>query len=132
MDDFMTPTTFKRRALPLTFAAAAAGTALTTTPTLAASSTTYKGTTVDDRWGTVQVSVVVKKKKITNVKTAYAVHTPRSQFITTDALPQLKQEVLQAQSANIQLVSGATDVSQAYVRSLQSAVKKAIKARALK
>ena len=37
-------------------------------------------------------------------------------------------EALQAQSANIQLVSGATDVSRAFVQSLQSAIMAALKA----
>lgn len=120
---------------PVTFAAIAASSILSSTPTLAASSakaTTYKGPTENDRWGTVQVSIVVKNKKITNVKTSYSAHTPRSQFITVNALPQLRREVLQAQSANIQLVMGATDVSQAYATSLQAAVNKAIKAKVLK
>jgi uncharacterized protein with FMN-binding domain len=119
----------------LTFAAVAAGSALASSPALAASSAksvTYKGSTVDERWGTIQVSIVVKNKKITNVKATVSDHTPRSNVITSNALPQLKQEVLQAQSANIQLVSGATDLSQGYITSLQSAVNKAIKAKALK
>jgi uncharacterized protein with FMN-binding domain len=111
----MISTTLRRRALPLTFAAAAAGGVLASSPALAATSTkaTYKGPAVDERWGTVQISVVVKSKKITGVKAAVSVHTGRSQFITDQALPVLKQEVLQAQSANIDTVSGATDLSDA-------------------
>jgi uncharacterized protein with FMN-binding domain len=118
----------------LTLAAMAAGGAVSTQHALAAStskSVTYKGPTVEERWGTVQVSIVVKSKKITNVKATYNVETPRSEFITSNALPQLKQEVLQAQNVNIDLVSGATDLSQAYITSLQSAVKKAVKAKVL-
>ena len=127
-------TSLKRRALPLTFAAVAAGGALSSSPALAASRTTsatYKGPTVDMRWGTVQVSIVVKNKKITNVKSAVDIHTGRSQFINDQALPLLKQEVLQAQSTNIDTVSGATDTSDAYFTSLQSAVKKAVAAKKL-
>jgi uncharacterized protein with FMN-binding domain len=75
--------------------------------------------------------VVVKSKKITNVKTVYFAHTGRSQMIEDRALPLLKQEVLQVQSANIQFVSGATDTSEAYATSLQAAVSKALKARTL-
>ena len=128
----MTHTSLKRRALPLTFAAVTAGSLLSTAPALAATTaTTYKGATADMRWGTVQVSIVVKNKKITNVKTSYYVHTDRSEFITSNALPMLKQEVLQAQSASIDAVSGASDTSEAYITSLQSAVKKAIKAKKL-
>jgi uncharacterized protein with FMN-binding domain len=130
----MTHTSRKSRALSLTIAAMAAGSVISSQHALAApaaKSVTYKGSTVDERWGTVQVSVVVKNKKITNVKAAYSVDTSRSELITSNALPQLKQEVLQAQNANVQLVSGATDLSQAYVTSLQSAVKKAHKSKAL-
>ena len=128
----MTDTSLKRRAVPLTFAALAAGGVLTSAPALAATPTTFKGSTAGERWGTVQVSVVVKSKKITNVKATVSVHTGRSQFITDQALPLLKQEVLQAQSASIDTVSGATDLSDAYITSLQAAVNKARAAKALK
>jgi uncharacterized protein with FMN-binding domain len=127
----MTNTALKRRVLPIGFAALAAGGALTSSPALAATSITYKGATYSNRWGTAQVSIVVKNKKITNVKASVSDHTSRSQFIVDQALPLLKQEVLQAQSASVDTISGATDISQAYIASLQSAVKKAIKARAL-
>ena len=48
----------------------------------------------------------------------------RSQFIMSQSLPMLRQEFLSAQSANIQMVSGATYTSQAFVQSLQSALLK--------
>jgi uncharacterized protein with FMN-binding domain len=121
----------KRTALPLALAAAGAGSVLAASPALAAPSTTYKGATESYRWGTIQVSVVVKNKKITNVKSVYVPHTGRSQFIEDNAVPVLKQEVLQAQSISIDTVSGATDTSYAYASSLQSAVQKAVKAKAL-
>jgi uncharacterized protein with FMN-binding domain len=98
----------------------------------AAKSVTYKGPAVEMRWGSVQVAIVTKSKKITNVKATYDVHSGRSEFITGDALPLLKQEVLQAQSADIDGVSRATDTSEAYIESLQAAVNKARKAKALK
>jgi uncharacterized protein with FMN-binding domain len=87
-----------------------------------------------DRWGTVQVTIVVKtttlttgKKKqltraITDVRAAYQVHTDRSQFIMSQALPLLRQEVLTAQSANVQMISHASDTSDAFLQSLQAAV----------
>lgn len=124
-------TSLVHRALPLTVAAVAATGLLTPSPSLAATSVTYKGSAVDFRWGTMQVSIVVKNHKITNVKPAYSVHTDRSELITGNALPLLKQEVLQAQSASIDTVSRATDTSEAYITSLETAVKKAIKAKAL-
>jgi uncharacterized protein with FMN-binding domain len=98
---------------------------------LAATKHNYKGPTESYRWGTVQVSVVVKSKKITNVKTAYIPDTGRSQFIEDRAVPLLKQEALSAQSSDIQYVSGATDTSEAYITSLQAAVNKAHKAKTL-
>jgi uncharacterized protein with FMN-binding domain len=49
-------------------------------------------------------------------------------MINDQAVPILRSEALQAQSANIQLVSGATDVSRAFVQSLQSAIMAALKA----
>lgn len=129
----MTQISLKHRALPATFAAMTAGSMLLTAPTLAANTakTTYKGSAAEMRWGTVQVSVVVKNKKITNVKATVDIHTDRSQFINDQALPLLKEEVLQAQSVAIDTVSGATDTSEAYIASVQSAVKKAIRAKKL-
>jgi uncharacterized protein with FMN-binding domain len=95
---------------------------------------TYTGPAAQaDRWGTVQVTIVVKtttattgKKKtvthkITDVKSSYAVHTDRSQFIMTQALPMLRQEVLTAQSANVQMIGNATNTSEAFLQSLQAA-----------
>jgi uncharacterized protein with FMN-binding domain len=90
-----------------------------------------------DRWGTLQVTIVVRKttigKKVTRKITAVSVpiypnHTDRSLFINTNALPTLKSEALRAQSARINLVSGATDTSDAFAQSLQSAILKAKRA----
>jgi uncharacterized protein with FMN-binding domain len=93
------------------------------------------------QWGSLQVTIVVRKtttttgtkKKVTRKMTAIAVptspnHTNRSVYINQTALPILKAEALRAQSANINLVSGATDSSDAFAQSLQSAILKAKKA----
>jgi len=89
------------------------------------------------RWGDVQVLVVVKKttttnlttkkktvkRKITSVKVpVYPDHTGRSVFISQQALPYLIQETIQAQSATIDMISGATFTSIAFQQSLQSAL----------
>ena len=50
---------------------------------------------------------------------------PRSSQISQYAEPYLRQSVLQAQSAAIDMVSGATYTSQAYAQSLQSALDQA-------
>ena len=89
-----------------------------------------------DRWGYVQVTLVVKKtttivgthktikRRITAVKVpVYPNHTDRSVFINQQALPWLEQEVMQAQfNANINMVSGATATSYGFVQSLQFAI----------
>ena len=93
-----------------------------------------------DRWGDLQVTIVVRKtttiigtkKKVTRRITAVSVptypdHTDRSIYINQTALPILKSEALRAQSANINMVSGATDSSDAFAQSLQSAILKAKK-----
>jgi uncharacterized protein with FMN-binding domain len=94
-----------------------------------------------DRWGNLQVTIMVRKtttitgtkKKVTRRITAVSVpvypnHTDRSVFINQNALPVLKSETLRAQSANINMVSGATDTSYGYEQSLQAAILKAKKA----
>jgi uncharacterized protein with FMN-binding domain len=91
-----------------------------------------------DRWGNLQVTIVVRKttttvngkKKVTRKLTGLSVptypnHTDRSVYINQNALPILKSEALQRQSASINLVSGATDTSYAFAQSLQAAILKA-------
>ena len=91
---------------------------------------------VADRWGYVEVTLTVKKttttvgthktvkRKITGVAVPiYPNHTDRSIFINDQAVPWLKQEVLQAQfNPNIQMVGGATATSYAFQQSLQAAL----------
>ena len=86
-----------------------------------------------DRWGTVTVNVTLRTITVAGKKTrtyvdlggSYTYHTDRSQYIMSQSLPLLRQEFLQAQSPNVQMVSGATYTSQAFVQSLQSALAKA-------
>jgi uncharacterized protein with FMN-binding domain len=102
--------------------------------TTAAKSVTYGGRTVPARqWGTVTVNVTLQTtgsgraaaRKFTDLGGGYTYHTSRSQFIMSQALPILRQEFLAAQSGRIQMVSGATYTSEAFVQSLQSALLKA-------
>jgi len=86
-----------------------------------------------DRWGTVTVNVKVRTttvgKKVTrrylDLGGSFTYHTSRSQFIMSQALPQLRQEFLTAQKADVQAISGASYTSQAFEQSLQSALLKA-------
>jgi len=92
----------------------------------ASGSTTVTGTAADTRWGPVQVRLTVAAGKITDVT---VVEQPdgngRDQQINARALPVLVQETLDAQSAQIDMVSGATVTSDGYVESLQSALDQA-------
>jgi uncharacterized protein with FMN-binding domain len=92
---------------------------------------TVKGPIEDTRWGPIQAVLKIKNKKITKVKIGTQPENPRSEFIQSQAVPILVHETLQAQSAVIDEVSGATDISQGYIASLQSAIKKAQKTKLL-
>jgi uncharacterized protein with FMN-binding domain len=84
---------------------------------------TYTGSTAGTRWGDVQVAITVVNGKITNVAVpVYPSGNGRDQEINAGALPTLVQETLQAQSASINTVSGATVTSDGYLQSLQSAL----------
>jgi uncharacterized protein with FMN-binding domain len=69
----------------------------------------------------VQVQLTVANGKIT---AANDVQQPEDS-IAANAVSQLNSEVLTAQSANIQAVSGASYTSQGYIQSLQQAVDQA-------
>ena len=87
---------------------------------------TVTGSVAQTRWGPVQVAITVSNGKITAVSVPeYPSGNGRDQQINAGALPVLKQETLSAQSANIDMVSGATVTSDGYVTSLQSALDQA-------
>ena len=91
--------------------------------TAAGGGKTYTGSTAQTRWGPVQVTITVVEGKITDVGVpVYPTENPRDQEINAYALPILRQEVLAAQSAKIDAVSGATVTSDGYVESLQAAL----------
>lgn len=81
------------------------------------------GAPVDTPYGPVQVQITVRAGKIVR---ADAIDYPqgggRSQEINGYAIPQLDNETVQAQSAQIDTVSGATYTSDGYRSSLQSAL----------
>ena len=89
-------------------------------------SSTVTGAVADTRWGPVQVQLTVQNKKITNVSVIqYPNGNGRDQEINATALPVLVQETISAQSAKIDMVSGATVTSDGYLNSLQSALDQA-------
>jgi len=84
---------------------------------------TYKGNTVQTRFGPVQVQITVANGKITDVTALQLTNTDgKSIQISNRAAPLLRSKVLAAQSANVQTVSGATITSDAYLTSLQAAL----------
>ena len=92
----------------------------------AASAVAVTGDSTSTRWGPVQVQISVENGTITDVNVVdYPSGNGRDQQINARALPILVQETLDAQSANIDMVSGATVTSEGYVGSLQSALDQA-------
>jgi uncharacterized protein with FMN-binding domain len=97
------------------------------TPTAVAgkASGTFTGNAFNTPYGTVQISLTVQNGTITDVKELQMPFDRRlSQQISQVAGPMLVKQVLQAQSANIQGVSGASYTSYGFYESLQSALAK--------
>ena len=85
---------------------------------------TVVGPAVNYNFGVLSVSVTVSGNKITKVGIASLDDggNQRSQFIDQQSIPILEQETMQAQSANIQGVSGASYTSAGFQQSLQAAL----------
>lgn len=100
------------------------GSAVSTTTT-APSSKTATGAAEETRYGVVQVRVTVSSGRITGVETVELTATDaHSEQINAQAVPELRSQVLSAQSGQIDGVSGATFTSEGYEASLQSALDK--------
>jgi uncharacterized protein with FMN-binding domain len=102
------------------------------TPAVSSSSTgsykdgTYTGSVANAYYGNVQVQAVISGNKLTDVQfLQYPNDNPNSQYINQQATPYLKQEALQAQSAQVNGITGATLTSQAFTQSLSSALSQA-------
>ena len=86
----------------------------------------YTGAEADAQWGYVQVKITVQNGKLTNVQfLEYPNHRDRSVEINNYAMPQLTSEAIQAQSAQVDVISGATDTSEAFIQSLGDALSQA-------
>ena len=106
--------------------ASPAATAPATTATTTGGVRQIVGDPEDNPYGTVQIRLTVSGGKITDVATLQSPSDRgRSAEIAREALPLLRQEVLKAQSAQIDVVSGASYDSQGYAQSVQSALDKA-------
>jgi len=87
---------------------------------------TYKGPTVDAYYGYVQVEADVQNGQIADVKfLQYPSDRRTSQRINSIAMPYLTTEAIQAQSASVDIISGATLTSEAFAQSLQAALQNA-------
>ena len=86
----------------------------------------FTGADAPNRYGDVQVKVIIKSGRITDVQ---AIQLPydrqRSAEISQQAGPLLHDEVIQAQSAQIDTLGGATYTSESYAQSVQSALDQA-------
>ncbi|GHF31798.1 uncharacterized protein with FMN-binding domain [Amycolatopsis bartoniae] len=84
---------------------------------------TFTGGAADTRYGPVQVRITISGGRITDAQAVqYPQESGRDVRINSTAVPELDQETLQAQSARIDTVSGATYTSEGYQQSLQSAI----------
>jgi outer membrane biosynthesis protein TonB len=89
----------------------------------AATTRTINGAAADTRYGPVQVQIKVSGNRIVSSDAiVYPTNERRDREINDYAVPQLNDETVQAQSANIDTVSGATYTSDGYRQSLQSAI----------
>jgi len=113
-----TPKATKKPTVKKTTAAPAPPPTTTAPPPPPKPSGTFSGQAVDTNYGPVQVTITVSDGKITNADG----QDEGGSGIGQNAIPQLDQEAVQAQSANIQGVSGATYTSQGYIQSLQQAI----------
>lgn len=100
-----------------------------TTPAAASSGLldgSYQGVSTSTRWGPVQVQITVSGGSVTDVQAIDYPHQNGEDLqINSYAIPRLTTEALAAQSAQIDMVSGATVTSRGYIASLQSALDQA-------
>ncbi len=86
----------------------------------------YTGNAADAYYGNIQVKVIISGGKITDVVFLDYPHDRGTSIeINSQAMPYLKQEAIQVQNANVDIISGATDSSLAFRQSLQTALNQA-------
>ena len=87
---------------------------------------TYTGSSVDVFYGFVQIQAVIKNGKLASVNfLRYPNDRDTSRQINAQAMPILNSEAIQAQSATVSGVSGASDTSAGFVQSLGEALAQA-------
>jgi len=81
----------------------------------------YKGDSVSDPYGAVRVSITVADGRITKATATYP-EDGNSGVVNEPAVPKLNEWTVKNQNAKLDTVSGATYTSDAYRKSLQSAI----------
>lgn len=86
----------------------------------------YTGSTADAFYGNIQVRTTITSGRISKVDfLQYPNDRGNSIQINQYAMPILEQEAIAAQSSSVDIVSGATDTSQAFIQSLSSTLSQA-------
>jgi uncharacterized protein with FMN-binding domain len=86
----------------------------------------YTGPAADAYYGLVQLQAVFENGRLSAIKILqYPSDRRTSVYINRQALPLLRDEAVAAQSAKVDIVSGATLTSRAFIRSLGGALKQA-------
>lgn len=87
---------------------------------------TYTGPVTDAYYGRMQIQAIVRGGKLSAIKVLqYPNDRGTSITINSQALPMLRNEIIAAQSTNVDIISGATLSSDAFLRSLSGALNKA-------
>lgn len=87
---------------------------------------TYTGDAVDVFYGNIQLQATISGGRIVSIQfLQFPNDRDTSRMINAQADPMLAQEAIQAQSAQVDIISGATDSSQGFIQSLQSILDKA-------
>jgi uncharacterized protein with FMN-binding domain len=87
----------------------------------------FVGPSCDAYYGVVQVQANVQGGRLVSVDTLdFPNHRSTSRAINRQALPMLQTEVIRAQGTRVNIISGATLTSRAYLCSLSGAIKKAL------
>src|SRR5581483_10905733 len=84
---------------------------------------TYTGDVADAFYGPMQVRALIKNGRISDVEFLQYPHDRQTSIeISRQSMPILAQEAIRSQRAKVDIVSGATQTSDAFVQSLQSAL----------
>ena len=87
---------------------------------------TYTGPVTNAYYGTMQIQAIVRGGKLGAIRVLHYPDTHGASIsINSQALPMLRNEVIAAQSTNVNIISGATLSSEAFLRSLYGALSKA-------